>query len=169
MFTLGGGYAMIPIIEAEVVDKNKWIEKEEFLDLIAIAQSCPGVFAVNVSIFIGYKMRKLRGALCTCIGTALPSFLIILLIAMFFHQFQDNSVVAAAFRGIRPAVVALIAAPTFNLAKSAHITLFAPCLYGLWASTPSTSSSVQPFAVSSMVSLSSPQRVRTTRIRTVAV
>ena len=123
MFTLGGGYAMIPIIEAEVVDKNKWIEKEEFLDLIAIAQSCPGVFAVNVSIFIGYKMRKLRGALCTCIGTALPSFLIILLIAMFFHQFQDNSVVAAAFRGIRPAVVALIAAPTFNLAKSAHITL----------------------------------------------
>ena len=62
---------MIPIIEAEVVDKNKWIEKEEFLDLIAIAQSCPGVFAVNVSIFIGYKMRKLRGALCTCVGTAL--------------------------------------------------------------------------------------------------
>ena len=99
MFTLGGGYAMIPIIEAEVVDKNKWIEKEEFLDLIAIAQSCPGVFAVNISIFIGYKMRKLRGALCTCIGTALPSFLIILLIAMFFHQFQDNNIVAAAFRG----------------------------------------------------------------------
>ena len=64
-FTLGGGYAMIPIIEAEVVDKYKWIEKEEFLDLIAIAQSCPGVFAINVSIFIGYKLRKLRGALCT--------------------------------------------------------------------------------------------------------
>ena len=74
-FTLGGGYAMIPIIEAEVVDKYKWIEKEEFLDLIAIAQSCPGVFAINVSIFIGYKLRKLRGALCTCLGTALPSFL----------------------------------------------------------------------------------------------
>lgn len=69
-FTLGGGYAMIPIIEAEVVDKYKWIEKEEFLDLIAIAQSCPGVFAINVSIFIGYKLRKLRGALCTCLGTA---------------------------------------------------------------------------------------------------
>ena len=138
MFTLGGGYAMIPIIEAEVVDKNKWIEKEEFLDLIAIAQSCPGVFAVNISIFIGYKMRKLRGALCTCIGTALPSFLIILLIAMFFHQFQDNSIVAAAFRGIRPAVVALIAVPTFNLAKSAHITLstlWIPvvCAFLLWA------------------------------------
>ena len=123
LFTLGGGYAMIPIIETEVVNKHRWIEKEEFLDLIAIAQSCPGVFAVNISIFIGYKMRKLRGALCTCLGTALPSFLIILLIAMFFHQFQDNAVVAAMFRGIRPAVVALIAVPTFNLAKSAHITL----------------------------------------------
>ena len=138
MFTLGGGYAMIPIIEAEVVDKNKWIEKEEFIDLIAIAQSCPGVFAINISIFIGYKMRKTPGALCTCIGTALPSFLIILFVAIFFHQFQDNAVVAAAFRGIRPAVVALIAAPTFNLAKSAHITwstLWIPvvCALLIWA------------------------------------
>lgn len=122
-FTLGGGYAMIPIIEAEVVDKYKWIEKEEFLDLIAIAQSCPGVFAINVSIFIGYKLRKLRGALCTCLGTALPSFLIILLIAMFFKRFEDNTTVEAIFRGIRPAVVALIAAPTFSLAKSAGITI----------------------------------------------
>lgn len=114
---------MIPIIEAEVVDKYKWIEKEEFLDLIAIAQSCPGVFAINVSIFIGYKLRKLRGALCTCLGTALPSFLIILLIAMFFKRFEDNTTVEAIFRGIRPAVVALIAAPTFSLAKSAGITI----------------------------------------------
>lgn len=122
MFTLGGGYAMIPIIEAEVVDKYKWVSKEEFLDLIAIAQSCPGVFAINASIFIGYKLRKVRGALATSLGTALPSFLIILLIAMFFHHFQDNPVVAAIFRGIRPAVVALIAVPTFNLAKSAKIS-----------------------------------------------
>ncbi len=83
-------------------------------------------------------MRKTPGALCTCIGTALPSFLIILFVAMFFHQFQDNTVVAAAFRGIRPAVVALIAAPTFNLAKSAHITwstLWIPvvCALLIWA------------------------------------
>jgi chromate transporter len=122
MFTLGGGYAMIPIIEAEVVDKHKWVSKEEFLDLIAIAQSCPGVFAANISIFIGYKLRKVWGAIITCLGTCLPSFLIILLIAMFFRQFQDNPVVASIFRGIRPAVVALIAVPTFNLAKSAKIT-----------------------------------------------
>lgn len=122
-FTLGGGYAMIPIIEHEVVEKHKWVEKEEFLDLIAISQSCPGVFAINISVFIGYKLRKVRGALCTALGTALPSFVIILLIAMFFVQFKDNKVVAAMFNGIRPAVVALIAVPTFNLAKRAHITL----------------------------------------------
>ena len=122
MFTLGGGYAMIPIIETEVVDKHRWVTKEEFLDLIAIAQSCPGVFAINISTFIGYKLRKVRGALACALGTALPSFLIILLIAMFFHQFKANPVVAAIFSGIRPAVVALIAVPTFNLAKSANIS-----------------------------------------------
>ena len=122
MFTLGGGYAMIPIIESEVVEKHKWVSKEEFLDLIAIAQSCPGVFAINISTFIGYKLRKVRGAISCTLGTALPSFLIILLIAMFFHQFQDNAIVASIFRGIRPAVVALIAVPTFNLAKSAQLT-----------------------------------------------
>lgn len=122
-FTLGGGYAMIPIIEAEVVDRHKWIDKDEFLDLIAIAQSCPGVFAVNISIFIGYKLRGVRGAICTAMGASLPSFLIILLIAMFFHSFMNVPWIAAMFNGIRPAVVALIAVPTFNLAKSAGITL----------------------------------------------
>lgn len=123
LVTFGGGYAMIPIIQEEVVEKHKWIGKEELLDLIAIAQSCPGVFAINISIFIGYKLRNIKGAVCSAAATALPSFLIILLIAMFFHQFQDNKVMAAIFRGIRPAVVALIAVPTFNLAKSAHINL----------------------------------------------
>lgn len=121
-FTFGGGYAMIPIIEEEVVEKNKWIEKDEFLDLIAIAQSCPGVFAINISTFIGYKLRGNKGAACSALGTALPSFLLLLLIAMFFHRVMDVKWVAAMFRGIRPAVVALIAVPTFNLAKSANIT-----------------------------------------------
>ena len=123
LFTLGGGYAMIPQIEAEVVDKRKWMTREEFLDLIAVAQSCPGALAVNMSVFIGYRLRKLRGAVCTTLGVSLPSFIIILLIAMFFHQFEHNKVVEAMFRGIRPAVVALIAAPTFKLAKSANVTL----------------------------------------------
>lgn len=122
-FTLGGGYAMIPLIETEVVDKRHWVEKEDFVDLIAVAQSCPGVFAINISTFIGYKLRKTRGAICSAFGTALPSFLIILLIAMFFKQFEHQKTVVALFKGIRPAVVALIAAPTFSMAKSARITL----------------------------------------------
>ena len=122
LFTLGGGYAMIPLIETEVVDKHKWVSKEEFLDLIAVAQSCPGVFAINISTFIGYKLRHTKGAIASALGAALPSFLIILAIAMFFHQFEDNPVVAAIFRGIRPAVVALIAVPTFNLARAAKLS-----------------------------------------------
>ena len=124
MFTLGGGYAMIPIIEEEVVNRHKWVRKEEMLDLIAIAQSCPGVFAINIAIFIGYKLNKVRGAIATTLGTALPSFMIILIIAMFFKQFEDNAVVAAMFRGIRPAVVALIAVPTFNLGRRAELNKF---------------------------------------------
>jgi len=124
IFTLGGGYAMIPLIEEEVVNRHRWVGKEEMLDLIAIAQSCPGVFAINIAIFIGYKLNKVRGALATTLGTALPSFLIILIIAMFFHQFEDNRLVAAMFRGIRPAVVALIAVPTFNLGKRAELNKF---------------------------------------------
>jgi chromate transporter len=115
---------MIPLIEEEVVNRHRWVEKNEMLDLIAIAQSCPGVFAINIAIFIGYKLNKVRGALATTLGTALPSFLIILVIAMFFHQFEDNRVVAAMFRGIRPAVVALIAVPTFNLGKRAELNKF---------------------------------------------
>ena len=136
--TFGGGYAMIPMIEEEVVNKHHWTDKEELLDLIAIAQSCPGVFAINISTFIGYKLNKKAGAFCTTLGAALPSFIIILLIAMFFHQFADNKVIAAMFRGIRPAVVALIAAPTFRLAKTAGISLtncWIPiaCALAIWA------------------------------------
>lgn len=125
-FTIGGGYAMIPIIEEEIVRKHKWIDREEFLDLIAVSQSCPGVFAINISTFIGYKLHKTPGALLASLGAALPSFLMILCIAIFFQQFQDVAWVKACFNGIRPAVVALIAAPTFSLAKSAHIN-FANC------------------------------------------
>ena len=129
---------MIPIIESEVVERKKWLTKEDFVDTVAIAQTCPGVFAINLSVFIGYKMRRLRGAIFTALGTALPSFLIILIIAMFFHQFEDNKVVAAIFRGIRPAVVALIAVPTFKMAKTAKIgwsNCWIPvaCALAIWA------------------------------------
>ena len=89
LFTLGGGYAMIPIIEEEVVRKHKWIDSDLFVDLLAVAQSCPGVFAINISTFIGYKLGKTRAALLASLGTALPSFIIILLIALFFHRLMD--------------------------------------------------------------------------------
>ena len=124
IFTLGGGYAMIPLIEEEVVNRKQWVSKDEMLDLIAIAQSCPGVFAINIATFIGYKLSKTRGAIATTIGAALPSFFIILLIAIFFSQYKDNPYVAALFKGIRPAVVALIAVPTFNLGKRAQLNMW---------------------------------------------
>lgn len=123
LFTLGGGYAMIPLIEEEVVNKRKWIDREAFLDLLAVAQTIPGVFAVNMSINIGYRLRKTRGAVTCALGCVLPSFLIILAIALFFHRFRDNKTMEAIFKGIRPAVVALIAAPCIKLARSARITL----------------------------------------------
>jgi len=125
---------MIPLIEEEVVNKHRWVEKDEMLDLIAIAQSCPGVFAINIATFIGYKLKKERGAIATTIGTALPSFIIILLIAFFFHHFEDNRIVAAIFKGIRPAVVALIAVPTFNLGRRAQLnkwTIWIPIVSAL--------------------------------------
>lgn len=111
------------MIEEEVVRKRNWVSREEFLDLIAIAQTCPGVFAINISIFIGYKIKRTPCALVASLGTALPSFLIILLIAMFFYQFQDNRVINAIFQGLRPAVTALVAIPVFTLARNAHINL----------------------------------------------
>lgn len=122
MFTIGGGYAMIPLIEADVVDKKQWITREEFIDLVAIAQSCPGIFAVNISIFLGYKLKGVPGSIICATGTILPSFLIILGIALFFQTFRENETIESIFKGIRPAVVALIAAPTFKMAKSAKIS-----------------------------------------------
>lgn len=126
-FTIGGGYAMVPLIENEIVTKRNWIAKEDFIDLLAISQSAPSILAVNISIFIGYRLRGIRGSIITALGTILPSFLIILAIALFFHNFKNNTIVERIFKGIRPAVVALIAAPTFSMAKSARINR-----YNIW-------------------------------------
>lgn len=121
-FTIGGGYAMIPLIQKEVVENKKWMDAREFVDMLALAQSAPGVIAINTAIFIGYKMKGIKGSLVTTLGSALPSFVIILLIAVVFTNFRDNSVVERIFKGIRPAVVALIAAPLYKMAKSAGVT-----------------------------------------------
>ena len=122
-FTFGGGWAMIPLIEREVVDKQNCIKREDFVDALAIAQSLPGVLAVNISILIGNKLRGLKGCLMATLGTILPSFLIILAIAIWFVQTYDNPVVERIFKGIRPAVVALIVSPVFSTAKTARINI----------------------------------------------
>lgn len=123
LFTIGGGYAMIPLIQKEIVDNHKWIGKEEFLDLMALSQAMPGVFAVNFSICIGNRLRGFKGSLAFAFGVILPSLVIILLLAMFFSAFADNRFVEALFKGIRPAVVALIMVPCIKLGKAAHISL----------------------------------------------
>lgn len=124
LFTIGGGYAMIPLIEQKVVDEKRWVKRDELLDLIAVAQSCPGIFAVNLSIFIGNKQRGNKGAIASAIGTCLPSFICILAIALVFQQFRENVYVEHFFHGIRPAVVALIALPVFRMAKQAKINKY---------------------------------------------
>ncbi|MHC1779419.1 MAG: chromate transporter [Bacteroidales bacterium] len=118
-FTIGGGYAMIPLIQKEVVERRGWVKEEEFLDYLAISQSAPGILAINISIFIGEKLKGVKGSVVAALGSALPSFVMILLIALFFQGYRDNEVVNKIFMGIRPAVVALIAVPFLTLSKSA--------------------------------------------------
>jgi len=110
---------MLPLIQREVVDRKGWIDEEEFLNMIALAQAAPGLIAVNSAIFIGWRIGGWRGVCGAVLGAVLPSFLIILAIAMVFQDWKELPAVEAAFKGIRPAVVALIAAPLFKMAKSA--------------------------------------------------
>lgn len=108
---------MIPLIEAEVVRRRGWVEEGRFLDLLTVAQSAPGPISLNTAVFVGYTMRGWTGAVAAVLGTVIPSFVIILLIAVFFSDIRDNRVADAVMKGMRPAVVALIAAPVFGLAR----------------------------------------------------
>ena len=124
---------MLPLIQREVVDRG-WLSKEDFIDLFSVAQSLPGIFAVNISIFVGYKLKKNMGSVVCALGTILPSFLIILLIATFFTQVQDNEWVEKIFKGLRPAVVALIAVPCITTARSIklnYLTMIIPIVAAL--------------------------------------
>ncbi|WP_373899090.1 chromate transporter [Haloimpatiens sp. FM7315] len=121
-FTFGGGYAMIPLIEAEVVDKNKWITKEEFMDIIVLSQSFPGALAVNSSTFIGYKMGGILGAVLALLGVALPSFTIIIIIAATFSKFRSLHFVDLVFKGIGAAVPVLVLVAVTSLSKSINKT-----------------------------------------------
>lgn len=138
-FTFGGGWAMISIIEREIVDKYHWIEKDDFLDQLAIAQSMPGILAVNIATSVGDKVRGGKGSVVAALGTILPSFLIILMIAIFLTPdiIKNNRVISAIFMGIRPAVVALIIAPVITSAKAAKLrwnTVWIPLVVALMIS-----------------------------------
>ena len=115
-FTIGGGYAMIPLIQAEM-ERRGWIPEEDLPDIVALSQSAPGVMAVNISIFAGHRLRGIKGSIAATLGSILPSFLAILAIAIFFTAFRDNPWVEKAFRGIRPVVISLIAVPMVNMAR----------------------------------------------------
>ena len=142
-FTFGGGWAMISIIEKEIVEKKRWVTKEEFLDLLAVAQSIPGILAVNMAVAVGDKLRGRRGAVMAALGTIIPSFSMILFIAIFLtpDMIKNNETLNNIFRGIRPAVVALIIAPVFKTAKVAKIgwkTIAIPIVVALliWSKLP---------------------------------
>ena len=121
MFTIGGGQAMIPLIERDIVGRG-WLKQEEFIDLLAVTNSLPGVFAVNIAIFVGYRIKKTWGSIWCALGTILPAFFIMLVIALFFRQFQENLWVIKLFNGIRPAVVALILVPCITAAKAMRLS-----------------------------------------------
>ena len=116
-FTIGGGIPMIVAIKSELVDR-KWLNDEDFIDIITLAQTAPGLFAVNISILTGHKLRGTKGSVVATVASCLPPFLIILLVAMFFTSFKDNEYVIKAFKGIRPVVVALIGVPMIDMLKA---------------------------------------------------
>lgn len=121
-FTIGGGYAMIPLMQHELVERHGWMSEEEFLDEVALSQTMPGVFAVNMATVTGMRLRGTKGAVAAISGNIIMPILFILLLAIFFRAFRDNVVVERVFMGLRPAVVALIAAPVFTLARSAKVS-----------------------------------------------
>ncbi len=148
-FTFGGGWAMISIMEREIVDKHKWLDREEFLDLLAVAQSLPGILAVNISVAVGDRLRGLKGSIISALGTILPSFIMILCIAIFLTPdlIKNNATLSAIFSGIRPAVVALIVAPVVSSAKAAGIgwrNIFIPVGVALliWSKWPVVSNPI---------------------------
>ena len=121
LFTIGGGYAMLPIIQKEVVETKGWMDDEEFLDALSLTNSLPGPLAINAATFVGYRVCKVKGALAAVLGAASPSVIIILAVAMVFSHLTEYPVVQHIFNGIRPAVVALILYAVIKLAKSAKI------------------------------------------------
>lgn len=117
-FTIGGGYAMLPLIQKETVEKKQWVGEEEFAEIIGLSQTAPGAIAINSSIYLGYRVAAVPGAIFAVSGMVVPSLVIILTIAVFFEQFNTIPAVKAIFNGVRPAVMGLILAALFKIGKS---------------------------------------------------
>lgn len=124
LFTFGGGFAMLPLIEKEVVDVHGWAERNELLDIFALAQSVPGAIAVNTAVFIGLRLHGFFGAIAALLGVITPSIAIILIIAQLFSQFQSNLYWSRAFGGVKAAVLGLIAAAAFRAGRGAIVDRF---------------------------------------------
>lgn len=120
-FSIGGGYAMIPLIEKEAVDKRKWITKEDFVDMLALSQSAPGPIAVDCAAYVGYKVAGIAGSIFAAAGAIITSYLILLFVAIYYVGVKDNVVIKSIFKGLKPAVVALIAAPIIGIAKTSKV------------------------------------------------
>lgn len=118
-FSFGGGYAMLSLIEREVVGEKKWVDKEKIVDIFAVAGSLPGAIALNASAFAGYSIAKVPGAIVALLGNLTPSVMIVLTLAILMQEFGENVYVQAAFNGIRPAIIGLIAYAAFKIAKTA--------------------------------------------------
>ena len=125
LFTFGGGYAMIALLEEEFIQRRKWLDKDEFLDMTAIAESTPGPVAINSATYLGYKLAKVPGAATATVAVCLPSFLIIYAISLFFEQFTQLTVIANAFKGIQVCVIYLIFSAGVRMLKSLDKSPFA--------------------------------------------
>lgn len=130
-FTFGGGYAMIALFEREFVEKRKWIDHDEFLDLVAISESTPGPIAINSATYIGFKVAGFFGSLCATVGVVIPSFVIIYLISMFFEQFLSFELVAKAFRGVQVCVCYLILSAGIKLFRKSQKTAFSVIMFSV--------------------------------------
>lgn len=125
LFTFGGGYAMIALLEEEFIQRRKWLDKDEFLDMTAIAESTPGPVAINSATYLGYKLAKIPGAATATVAVCLPSFLIIYAISLFFKQFTQLTVIANAFKGIQVCVIYLIFSAGVRMLKALDKSPFA--------------------------------------------
>lgn len=123
-FTIGGGYAMVPLIQDEVVEKKEWLSDEEFVDIMAIAEITPGPVAVNTSTYVGYKLKGVKGSIVCTLSTVLPSFLIILLIVTSLWKYRNNAIIEKAFLGIRPAVAALVFSAVYKIGKGMNVNKY---------------------------------------------